>query len=217
MTLYAHVTGSTVDSVGQPPALVYEAGRWWDLRPMTPAVLAPRGWFVVTPTARPADTDTTTTDYSVTLVGGVPTETWTTRPWTTDELAARARQAVAATLTAQLKAGIAAIRAARDQATTDQATATGLRTQADTLSAAVTTQRTALVSWVPTSTGAARTDLQKLRDDVTAALARQKQIIDAISAFYGYRLAVDQNAVTTDNALLWLAKQVSGDVLAPEA
>ena len=114
MTLYAHVTGSTVDSVGQPPALVYEAGRWWDLRPLTPAVLNPRGWFAVTPTARPADTDTTTTDYSVTLVGGVPTETWTTRPWTTDELAARARQAVAATLTADTTSYLTKLRAAID-------------------------------------------------------------------------------------------------------
>ena len=33
----------------------------------------------------------------------------------------------------------------------------------------------------------------------------------------GVRVAVDTNAVLTDNAILWLAKQASGDVLAPEA
>ena len=33
---------------------------------------------------------------------------------------------------------------------------------------------------------------------------------------YAYRKAVDDNAVMTDNALLWLAKQGSGDVLAAE-
>jgi hypothetical protein len=33
---------------------------------------------------------------------------------------------------------------------------------------------------------------------------------------YAYRGAVDTNAVMTDNALLWLAKQVSGDVMADE-
>ncbi|MDN5932870.1 MAG: hypothetical protein L0I24_17690, partial [Pseudonocardia sp.] len=69
MTLYAHVTGTIVDAIGHPPRTVFDAGRWWDLRPMTPAALNPRGWFVVTTTPRPADTDTTTTDYGMTLAG----------------------------------------------------------------------------------------------------------------------------------------------------
>ena len=46
--------------------------------------------------------------------------------------------------------------------------------------------------------------------------ATLKTITDAMSAMYTYRKAVDDNAVLTDNALLWLAKQGSGDVLADE-
>lgn len=68
---------------------------WWDWRTDT-TTAAGRGWLPVTDTPRPADTaTTTTTDYGVTLVGGVPTVTWTPRPWTPAELDARGRQAVA--------------------------------------------------------------------------------------------------------------------------
>lgn len=37
-----------------------------------------------------------------------------------------------------------------------------------------------------------------------------------MAGMYAYRQAVDTNAVLTDNALLWLAKRVTGDVLADE-
>lgn len=86
MTLYAHVAANAVDAVGQPPLLYDDGARWWDLRDRDPAILATLGWLPVTQTPRPADTDTTTHDYSVTLVGGVPTETWTERPKTQAEL-----------------------------------------------------------------------------------------------------------------------------------
>lgn len=46
------------------------------------------GWYAITTTRRPPDTDTTTYDRSVAIVNGVPTETWTARPWTPDGLAA---------------------------------------------------------------------------------------------------------------------------------
>ncbi len=58
-------------------------------RAWTPDLLAACGIVAVTVTARPADTATTTSDRSLTVVAGVPTETWTPRPWTTDELTAR--------------------------------------------------------------------------------------------------------------------------------
>jgi len=45
------------------------------------------GWFTVVNTARPADTATDTSDRSLVLNGTVPTETWTIRPWTAEELA----------------------------------------------------------------------------------------------------------------------------------
>jgi hypothetical protein len=48
------------------------------------------GYFEVADTERPDDTDTDTHVRALTLVDGVPTVTWTARPWTADELAARA-------------------------------------------------------------------------------------------------------------------------------
>ena len=45
-------------------------------------------------TPRPPDTETTTSDPApVALVAGVPTQQWTVRPWTEDELAAKAEAA----------------------------------------------------------------------------------------------------------------------------
>ena len=45
-------------------------------------------------TPRPADTETHTSDPApVALVAGVPTQQWTVRPWTAEELAAQAAQA----------------------------------------------------------------------------------------------------------------------------
>jgi hypothetical protein len=70
--------------------------RWWDLRHhdydlalWESEIIGPHGWEPVVTTERPADTDTTTHDYSVELVDGVPTEVWTPRPWTQAELDAR--------------------------------------------------------------------------------------------------------------------------------
>lgn len=75
------------------------------------------GFAPVTATVRPVDTDTHTTDRSVVLVDGVPTEQWTSREWTVDELAARnapdpraalLAEAVAATTVAKLRAVLVA-------------------------------------------------------------------------------------------------------------
>jgi hypothetical protein len=48
------------------------------------------GWYEVIETPRPDDTDTTTYDRSIELVGNLPTEVWTARPKTQDELDADA-------------------------------------------------------------------------------------------------------------------------------
>jgi len=93
VTIYAHITDDVVDETGLPPETMFDDGRWWDLRPMTPEVLTPRGWFELVEVPRPPDTDTTTHDYSLTVVDGLPTQTWTPRPWTADETAARAEAA----------------------------------------------------------------------------------------------------------------------------
>jgi hypothetical protein len=56
---------------------------------MVGADTRPPGWLPVVTTPRPPDTATDTHDYSVALVGGVPTEVWTPRPWTPVELEGR--------------------------------------------------------------------------------------------------------------------------------
>lgn len=91
--MYALILNNEIQSLGNPPqgARRLDTGQWvtppagiW-----TDSLLAACGWLPVTETPRPDDTDTATHDYSVELVDGTPTETWTVREWTADELAAR--------------------------------------------------------------------------------------------------------------------------------
>ena len=110
MTLYAHTTEGTIDQIGALPALWLGPTRWHDWRgdPTTWATQpADWGWLPVTEVPRPADTAETTSDPApVALVDGVPTQQWTVRPWTADELAA---QAAAAQYEAQQEADRAAL------------------------------------------------------------------------------------------------------------
>ena len=104
--------GPTV-TVTPPPDLLDPAdptaqGRWWDLRQhdhdlaeWETEIIGPHGWQTIVTTPRPADTETTTFDYSVELIGGVPTETWTERSWTQAELDAREGQANRTTMVAE--------------------------------------------------------------------------------------------------------------------
>jgi hypothetical protein len=91
---YAHVTDDTIDYVGALPEIWNDGTRDWDLRPddITPEQLAEIGWYEVVRVQRPPDTETTTHDESVTLVDGVPTQTWTEREWTTEELEVQDRE-----------------------------------------------------------------------------------------------------------------------------
>ena len=96
-TMHALILNNAIQSLGNPPAgarrLDSDA---WVTPPAdgwTPALLAACGWLPVTGTARPADTATHTHDWSVTLPDGTPTETWTPRPWTAEEIATRQEQA----------------------------------------------------------------------------------------------------------------------------
>ena len=135
MTLYAHIAGSTIDTVSALPRLYFDGTVWHDWRGPGPWRTQPSsaGWLPVTTTPRPADTDTTTHDLSVTLVNGSPTETWTPRPWTVEEQAARS----AAANLAQLRADI--ITKAIVWLEADSATA---QTRATAISNAVTTVQT---------------------------------------------------------------------------
>ena len=91
MTLYAHVAGSTVDTMSALPRLYLDGTVWHDWRGPGPWRTEPGdvGWFPIMLSPRPADTDTTTHDESVALVNGLPVQTWTPRPWTAEQLAAR--------------------------------------------------------------------------------------------------------------------------------
>ena len=96
VTLYALTTdGQTVTTTATLPptgARRLDTGAWvtppadgW-----TPALLAACGWLPVVEVPRPADTATHTSDWApVALVAEVPTQQWTVRPWTAEELAAR--------------------------------------------------------------------------------------------------------------------------------
>lgn len=107
--MYAHVTDGLVDQVGGLPRLVFEGGRWWDLRPKDPGLLAQHGWYEVTLTTRPADTATTTADLSYTYAGGAVTQTWTVRDKTPEELAAEQEQAEQVKLAADTEAVVRAM------------------------------------------------------------------------------------------------------------
>jgi len=85
--MFAHVTNGTVDSVGNPPQLVFQDGRWWDLRNRDLATLALVGWFPVTEVTKPADTATTTWDPVFTPGVGDVDQTWVERQKTAEELA----------------------------------------------------------------------------------------------------------------------------------
>ena len=97
---YARVLDDAIATLDPPPDVLppedpTAEGRSWDLRrhdydeaTWESDIVGPHGWLEVVTTPRPPDTDTITHDYSVELVAGVPTEVWTSRPKTPDEVAA---------------------------------------------------------------------------------------------------------------------------------
>jgi len=90
--MYAHVTNGLVDSVGNPPQLVEQDGRWWDLRDRNLVTLALVGWFPVTETAKPADTATTTWEPVFTPGDGDVDQSWSEVPKTPEQLQAELEQ-----------------------------------------------------------------------------------------------------------------------------
>jgi hypothetical protein len=100
---YARIIDDTVTPSYPPDILdpddVTAEGRWWDLRhhewddtaTWEADIIGPHGWEPIVTTERPPDTATTTFDYSVELVDDAPTEVWTERPWTQEELDAQAQ------------------------------------------------------------------------------------------------------------------------------
>ena len=127
--MYAHTTDGTIDQIGALPALWLGPTRWHDWRgdPETWATQpADWGWQPVTEVPRPADTETHTSDPApVALVGGVPTQQWTARPWTAEELAAQAAEVQREADRAAIRAIVDALKAekARCQTVIDKMTA----------------------------------------------------------------------------------------------
>ena len=119
--MHAQTDGTTVTRVITAPTQPgWEDGHWQDFTDpdVLTAWLALHQWLPVTETSRPPDTPTTTTDLAYALVAGVPTQQWTVRPWTAEELAAKAEQAANKALRATIKAIINDLRAEKARAQT---------------------------------------------------------------------------------------------------
>lgn len=84
--MYAHVTAGTVDNLGTPPDRVMVNGRWYDLRPRDAATLAIAGWYLVSETAKPADTATHTWNANYAPNGGTVNQTWVQVPKSAEQL-----------------------------------------------------------------------------------------------------------------------------------
>jgi hypothetical protein len=115
------------------------------------------------------------------------------------------------TLRQQLEQGIANIQAARDAAENDIVTAQNAHAAALDVQSAAQAQRDGVAAFVPAATYS-QAQMTAVKNALLAILDRQGLIIQAIAANLGWRVAVDENAVTTDNALLWLAQLASGAI-----
>lgn len=113
------------------------------------------------------------------------------------------------TLLQQLAAGTADIQAAVDQATGDEQTADSYKNQADALKADATTQRTQIAGFTASATYSAA-QLTAIKGQLDLLAARDQQFAQAFSDHYVWRGAVDASMVKVYNALLWVAKVVSG-------
>lgn len=108
---YVHLSlANVIDSgeTSQPTALTLRDGSgtrlWWS--GISDAELAECGWFKVVAVTRPADTATTTTDRSITMQAGKPTETWTVRNKTQAELDLERDQTNSTTIRNQANAAL---------------------------------------------------------------------------------------------------------------
>jgi hypothetical protein len=88
MTDYALVTSDQIIRFGVPPSARRLDNRAWvlGLPDASDALKAACGYLAVVTTPRPADTATETSDRSVQVINGVPTEVWTVRAKAADEL-----------------------------------------------------------------------------------------------------------------------------------
>lgn len=121
---------ATLTERGRLPKGADANGQW--IEPVTEDNAASCGWFPVVETQRPADTAQDTYVRTITLPGGVPTETWTARPWSVEELAAQAAQANEAAIGTYLTEALVTLQAIDDKPAA-QFTQQGLRGVQDDL------------------------------------------------------------------------------------
>lgn len=110
--MYALVVTNTIQALATRlpnSARRLDTGAWvMGLATATVALQQATGWYAVVDVAKPADTQTHTHDRTITLVGGIPTETWTQRLWTAEELAARTADTNAATIRSRAETALTA-------------------------------------------------------------------------------------------------------------
>jgi hypothetical protein len=99
-----------------------------------------------------------------------------------------------------------------EQARADIVVVDNLRTQAAALSTQITNRIAALSAVTPSATYQPA-DLAYLRDQIVWCLTQLRTLTDAQNGMFGWRRAVDENAVLTDASLLglaWLSQKEGG-------
>lgn len=124
----------------------------------------------------------------------------------------RARNNVANALRDQIKAAVDEIITIRDEAKNDQATAQALENAARNIAAQLTTQSNQIAGWTPNATYR-QADMIAMRDQIKTLTDRQQQVAGALADFYNYRRLNDIAVVKIYNAVLWLARHVTGRVV----
>jgi hypothetical protein len=104
-----------------------------------------------------------------------------------------------------IRDGIAAVEAAREQARADVAVVDGLTAQASALSSAIASRLAAVTAFTPSATYDPA-DLTRVKGEIVWALKQVRTLTDALGELYGWRRAVDRNAVLTDDSLIGLAR-----------
>jgi hypothetical protein len=115
------------------------------------------------------------------------------------------REALARDTARTLRDGIAAVEAAREQARADIAVVDGLSAQATALSTQITNRIAAVSAFTPAATYSPA-QLAAVRDELVWCLTQLRTLTDAQNGMYGWRRAVDRNAVLTDDSLIGLAR-----------
>jgi hypothetical protein len=90
-------------------------------------------------------------------------------------------------------------------------TATGLIGATEGVQSDAQAQRDAVAGFVPSATYS-QAEITAIKGAMLAILDRQVLVIGAIAGLLGWRVGVDENALITDDALLWLAQLASGAI-----